>query len=127
MNHDPAITVLIVEDDPQIRAMLEESFNQEGFSVASAADGVAALAALAQRPADVVVTDILMPRKEGLTLIKELRAKDPHVKIIAISGGAAELTPGCNLELATMFGAEAAFAKPLDVDTLIRTIRDLAP
>ncbi len=65
-----------------------------------------------------------MPEKEGLSLITELRKLDPKVKIIAISGGARHLSPGCNLELATMFGAKRTFQKPLEVDALCAAVKE---
>jgi CheY-like chemotaxis protein len=117
--------ILVVEDDAQIRAMLRETLETEGYSVVVAADGVEALAKYRSHEIDLIVTDILMPKKEGLTLITELRRSNPHIKIIAISGGAPGLQSSCNLELARMFGAQQTFSKPLDIDALLECIEEL--
>jgi CheY-like chemotaxis protein len=118
-------SILIVEDEPQIRSMLQETLELEGYTTAEAADGQEALREFRLNPADLIITDILMPEKEGLALISEMRKANPEVKIIAISGGAANLSPGCNLELARMFGAHRTFQKPLDIDALLQSITDL--
>jgi len=117
--------ILIVEDDSQIRTLLKETLEQEGFSTIVAEHGLEALALYEKNEIDLVITDILMPEKEGLGLITDLRKADPLVKIIAISGGAPQISPGCNLDLARMFGAQHTFQKPLDVDALVRTIHDM--
>lgn len=117
--------ILIVEDDPQIRSMLEETLKLEGFETAVAENGADALEQYEHVTPDLIITDILMPEKEGLGLITELRKSTADVKIIAISGGAPSLSPGCNLELAQMFGANKTFQKPLDIDALLETIREL--
>lgn len=114
--------ILIVEDEPQIRAMLAETLHQEGYATRVAAHGEEALVMSREQAPDLVITDILMPGKEGLSLIKELRRERPALPIIAISGGAAMLTPGCNLELARMFGAAYTFEKPLDIEALLAAI-----
>ncbi|GAB7078571.1 response regulator [Megalodesulfovibrio paquesii] len=121
--HSPSRpVVLLVEDDTQVRAMLVDSLAGEGFAVEQAANGKEGLDRQQAKPADVVITDILMPEMEGLQFIKALRALSPHLPIIAISGGAAQLSPGCNLELASMFGASLIMEKPLNIDDLITAI-----
>lgn len=117
--------ILIVEDDPQIREMLTETLQIEGYEAFSAANGMLALEEYGKRVFDLVITDILMPEKEGLGLITELKKLNPDVKIVAISGGAPSISPGCNLELAEMFGAVKTFQKPLDIDALLKTVQQL--
>ena len=118
-------SILLVEDDFQIRAMLSETLGQEGYEVIEAEHGKRALELFEFRRPDLILTDILMPEKEGLSLITELRRLDPEVKIIAISGGAPTLTPECNLDLARMFGAGRVFSKPLDIDELLKAIKEM--
>ncbi|QJT09098.1 response regulator [Oceanidesulfovibrio marinus] len=115
--------ILIVEDETSVRAMLRESLAMEGYEVDEAANGREGLAAMETRPADVVVTDIHMPEQEGLQFIKDLRQRYPETKIVAISGGAPGIKSGCNLELASMFGAHITCAKPVDIDALLMMIR----
>ncbi|MCA1946329.1 MAG: response regulator [Desulfovibrio sp.] len=116
--------VLLVEDDPHVRAMLLDSLTGEGFSTLQAANGREGLALFQANGADAVVTDILMPEMEGLQFIKALRALAPDLPVIAISGGAVHLSPGCNLELASMFGATHVMQKPLNIDDLVTTLRN---
>ena len=97
----------------------------EGFEVAFARDGQEALqmiddGALPQ----VVITDIIMPRREGLEVIIELRKKHPGIRLIAISGGGRTKSADFLL-LAKKLGADAILAKPLDMDTLEKTVRGL--
>lgn len=120
-----AKSVLIVEDDAQIRAMLKETLDLEGYATQTAANGAEALAAYEKAPADLVITDIIMPEKEGLGLITDLKRLNPKVRIVAISGGAKDLEAGCNLELAGMFGAAKTFRKPLDLDKLLECLGEM--
>lgn len=115
-------TILIVEDDAQVREMLSETLQEEGYDILEAVDGVDGLEQCETHSPDLVITDIMMPRKEGLSLITELRRKRPETSVIAISGGAPDLKAGCNLELAKLFGAQCVFQKPLDIDALLATI-----
>ncbi len=80
-------SVLIIEDESDLCALLEEALEQAGFSVTTAADGVEGLAAYARAPCPVVITDIIMPQKEGLETILELKQLNRDVKIVAVSGG----------------------------------------
>ncbi len=117
--------ILVVDDETPIREMLSETLRLEGYECVAAADGDQAIDALAEHAFDVVVTDIHMPGKEGLQLIKEVRKQHPSLKIVAISGGQPGLKPGCNLELASMFGADITCHKPLDIDAFLETLATL--
>lgn len=118
-------TILIVEDDEHIRTMLDETLREEGFETLLADNGLEGLRAFEEHAPDLVITDIHMPRKEGLSLITDLRRLAPKSRIIAISGGAAQLQASCNLELASMFGADCAFQKPLEIDSLLSAMNNL--
>ena len=78
--------VLLIEDDDLVRATLRDALESNGYEVATATNGLDGLERFRSAPADVVVTDILMPEKEGIETIIELRRDHPEVKIIAISG-----------------------------------------
>ena len=93
-----------------------------GHDVVEAADGMEGLAAVRARRPDLVVTDILMPNKEGIETIRELRREAPELPILVISGD-----PGSALylEIATMLGARAALNKPFRHADLLLAVEGL--
>ncbi|MFQ6113748.1 MAG: response regulator [bacterium] len=116
--------ILVIDDEPQVRTMLKEIFEDEGYQVVTAADGEEGLKLYRYEPADLVVTDIVMPEKEGLATIRELRQISPEVKIIAISGGGRVVTRDF-LRVAQAFGAKRVFSKPIATEELLRAIAGL--
>jgi CheY-like chemotaxis protein len=117
MNQKP-LTILVVDDEPLIRAGLEEGLRLNGFQVLQAGDGDEALDVLASEPIGLVLTDLAMPRRDGIETIIEIRRRFPHVKVIALSG----VFGGLCLEMARQLGAAAALSKPVRIDTLCRTV-----
>lgn len=103
--------ILIIDDESMIRESLANLFEREGYSVEMAVDGADGLKKFAESPARIVVTDIVMPEKEGIETIRELRAQSPDVRIIAISGGGRRGNVQF-LDVASKLGADAALAKP---------------
>jgi len=79
--------ILVIDDEEPVRAMIRQMLERAGHAVEEAADGDAGIRAYRARPADLVITDILMPAKGGLVVIKEMRAACPDARFIAISGG----------------------------------------
>ncbi len=118
--------VLIIDDEPQIRAMLRQMLERIGLTVSDAPDGKAALQLQQKNPADLIITDIIMPEKEGLETIIEMKRLCPGVKIIAMSGGGRN-EPRDYLNLAKKLGAARTFAKPIAQNDLISAIRELLP
>jgi DNA-binding response OmpR family regulator len=116
--------VLVVEDDVQVRTMLRMILEDAGYRVREASDGYQAIGLHRSCPADLVVTDILMPEKEGFETIMELRTEWPELQIIAITGGGSN-DPQSYLELAKKIGAARAFRKPVDQETLLAAVREL--
>lgn len=112
-------SVLIIDDDEQVRCMLREAFEQAGYEVAAAANGVEGIQLYQQAPADVVILDILMPEKEGLETILDLKREFPAVKVIAISGGSERARIDV-LDLARRLGAKHTLAKPFALHTLLK-------
>jgi CheY-like chemotaxis protein len=116
--------VLIIDDDTAVRDALKAVVETAGHEVALAVNGLEGLKALGQFRADVVVTDLLMPVKEGIETIKEMRRKWPDLPVVAISGGG--MRGNLNfLEFAQTFGANRVLAKPLEPDVLLQAIREL--
>jgi DNA-binding NtrC family response regulator len=116
--------ILVIDDDSHIREMLRFLFESEGHEVLEAPEGEAAMRLHLQSPVDLVVTDILMPGKEGVQTIIDFKRDFPGIKIIAISGGGV-VGPALYLNLAEKFGAQKAFTKPLEVDKLMGAAREL--
>ena len=116
--------VLIIDDEYQIRSVLKEMFELEGFDVVEAGDGKEAIIAQKQNPADLVITDIFMPEKEGIETIMDLKKDYPDLKIIAMSGGS---TCGAKnyLKIAENAGANYTFTKPVRFRDLMDAVRSL--
>jgi len=116
--------ILLVDDDTQVREMLKLTLERKGHTVTEAGDGVRAIALFDSDRIDLVVTDIVMPEKEGIETIMELRQKDPSVKVIAISGGG-RISPEDYLSWARRFGVKHTFTKPVNRDDLLAAIDEL--
>ena len=116
--------VLVIDDESQVRSMVRELLEDEGYAVVDAKDGKEGLKLFRNEPTDLVITDIIMPEKEGLETILELRRFSPGVKIIAISGGGRLVSKDC-LDIAQKFGAQRVFSKPLNNNELLRAIAEL--
>jgi CheY-like chemotaxis protein len=118
--------ILLVDDNNDFRDSMALILMKAGYRVAPAPNGRDALELYEENPADIVVTDLIMPDMEGLELIKELRARTPTAKIIAISGDG-RFRPDSYLEFAKRIGASAVLAKPFDPSKLITLIEQLLP
>jgi DNA-binding response OmpR family regulator len=94
------------------------AFHSAGYKVRAAPDGEAGLAHFMAEAAELVVTDIIMPNREGIETIVELRKASPTVKVIAISGGY-RIGPDDFLQLARHVGADGALAKPFRLAELV--------
>ena len=116
--------IIIIDDEELVRATFRDLLEDMGYAVTEAVDGVQGLKALEAHPAELVITDLLMPNKEGIETILELRKKNPNVKIIAVSGGGS--TGRSNfLDMAKELGADKVFAKPVDINELADAVRIL--
>ena len=114
--------ILLVDDDESFRKMLHVTLERDGYDVVDARDGNEALRQFRLQPPDLVVTDLIMPDKEGLETIIELRASQPGIKIIAMSGGSRH-SPGDYLKVARQLGAARILAKPFFVGELLDAIK----
>lgn len=118
------VDVLIIDDDHQMRSLLREAFLIAGIEAETAADGSEASRILQSRNFKVVVTDIVMPDKDGFEVIFEIKQGHPATHIIAISGGG-RLNATDYLESARSFGCAAVFQKPLNRKALISKVQEL--
>jgi DNA-binding response OmpR family regulator len=112
-------SVLIVDDQDMVRRTLRLALESEGLDVREAGDGDEALRLYRKTPADVVITDIVMPNKEGIETIFELRRSSPKVKIIAMSGR----DTVDFLDMARKLGADHALRKPFEMRLLVTLVR----
>ena len=117
-------TILVVDDDPQIRRLLRLVLEKAGYGVEEAPDGRQALKVFCKQPPDLVITDIVMPEKEGIETILEMKRCDPAIPIIAISGGGS-LNPVTYLDVARSMGVSATMTKPIDTGRLTTTVKAL--
>jgi DNA-binding NtrC family response regulator len=118
------VNVLIIDDDNQMRSLLREAFLLAEIEVETAADGFEAERIFASRQFKVVITDIVMPDKDGFEVIFEIKKNHPDTKVIAISGGG-RLNATDYLESARSFGCVAVFQKPLNRKALIAKVKEL--
>jgi CheY-like chemotaxis protein len=116
--------ILVVDDEDAIRRVLQRTLERAGHSVTAVPDGREAMAAAEAEPFDVVLTDILMPEQEGLETISRLRATQPGLPIIAMSGGGLG-SAGHYLHSARLLGASATLEKPFTGTDLLGVLRDV--
>jgi CheY-like chemotaxis protein len=116
--------ILIVDDDPSFRTMLSQMLERAGYEVQEAENGNAALAAYSRQSSDLIITDLVMPEKEGIETIMEFRRTNPQAKIIAISGGG-RINPEVTLDLARKLGANRCLAKPFTQREILDAVAQL--
>jgi len=116
-------SVLVVDDEDQVRQLIRETLEQAGYQVMEARDGKEALQRYRQAPADVVVMDILMPDQDGLESTATLRREFPNVKVVAITGGSDMIGILNFLDVAKMLGARRTLQKPFDMKTLLDMVQ----
>lgn len=110
-------TILLVDDDPDIRSLLKIMLNVRGHDVEETENGSLAVQAVQRRHFDLVITDLIMPDKEGIETIMELRKNHPNIKIIAMSGGGLGRQQDY-LAMALKLGASRTLGKPFGVKEL---------
>jgi CheY-like chemotaxis protein len=114
-------TILIIDDHPAIRSMLRTALAHAGYTVVVAATGVDGLEQCQEHPIDLIITDILMPGTDGLTVITILKRGRPDAKIIAMTGTSCEKN---FLEAAKILGADAIIQKPVDLSCLFKIVKE---
>jgi CheY-like chemotaxis protein len=116
-------TVLVVEDDPDLLRLITAAFARAGFKAYSARNGRLALQLLRALEPDLMVTDIVMPEKEGIATIIEAKQAAPNTSVIAISGGGQYGRTGNFLQWAEELGADEVMAKPFPMSQLLTAAR----
>jgi len=116
--------ILIIDDEPQIRSMLKLMLERDGYEVIEAPDGVEGIKVYRQHPADLIITDLIMPNKDGIGMIIELKKEFPDVMIIAMSGGGLNKPDGY-LKGAEKLGAACTLTKPIDREEMLKAVKDI--
>jgi CheY-like chemotaxis protein len=126
--------VLVVDDELDVRDAIERVLERSGYSVRKTGDAADALAELRRRGADVVITDIIMPKIDGVETIRSIRKEFPSVRIIAISGGGnfgisayrpTAITTSAYLAAAERAGAHVVLTKPFESKDLLQAVEQV--
>ena len=117
-------TVLVVDDEAWIRAFAAEALSAAGYLTSVADDGHGAIRSLEVMPFDLAMVDMVMPEKEGVETIIEIKRRWPNCKVVAMAGDG-RISAGQYLRLATHFGADAVLAKPFCASAVVETVSGL--
>jgi len=116
--------IIVIDDEPYILLMLKKMLEKEGHIVDMATNGVEGIELYHKNGADLIITDIVMPEKEGLETIINLKSENPSLKVIAISGGG-RVDSREYLHSASLLGAERIFQKPFKKDEIVQAVNEL--
>ena len=115
--------VLLLDDNSAYRTLMTEVLTLAGFQVVAAADGRRVAAILSERRIDLVITDLVMPERDGIETITDLHYSHPRLPVIAISGDV-PINRDLYLKLAEKLGASRVLAKPFKMDQLVAAARE---
>jgi CheY-like chemotaxis protein len=116
--------LLIIDDDDAMRRMMVRALSGGKHQILEAENGSAGLKLVEEHTPDVVITDILMPQKEGIETIREVQDRAPRTKIIAVSGGGLSHNL-MFLDVARAFGASMVLAKPFRPAELVEAVEQV--
>jgi DNA-binding response OmpR family regulator len=117
-------TILIIDDEKSILGFLKEMLMREGFNVLTAIDGKEGLHLFNDNQVDLVITDLIMPDKDGFGTIIELKNISQDIKIIAMSGGG-HAHPKYYLDITKSLGVQYTFQKPFKISALLEAVYEL--
>ena len=117
--------ILVIDDEEQLRDLLKQMLGRDGHEVQTACDGVEGMKIFGQFSPDLVITDIIMPNKDGIEVITELLCGNTGTPIIAISGGRRAISSDFNLQSAELLGVTATLKKPFTASEMRRTIKKI--
>ena len=116
-----AVKILVIDDNPSFRYSLAGALGRGGYEVIMADDGQNGLAAFRKEKPDLVICDLIMPRRHGIDTIQQIRRESPAMKIIAISGGGVTINVD-GLATALDSGADDVIVKPFDSEDLLNRV-----
>ncbi|NNM04356.1 MAG: response regulator [Gemmatimonadetes bacterium] len=121
--------ILVIDDEEPVRQLISRALTQAGHEVVLAGDGVEGTRLFEESDFNLVITDLIMPEKEGIETILDLKGRYPEVKILVISGGLSfggrSVDRAGPLMDAEALGADASLAKPFDIKNLINKVESL--
>lgn len=116
--------IIIIDDEAALRSTMRKILERAGHVIREAEDGDRGIQLQREHPADLVITDIFMPGKEGMETIQDLKEEFPDVRILAVSGGASVGASGPLMD-AELFGADGTLAKPFSVEILQKRVAEV--
>ena len=122
---DTKATILLVEDEELLRAGVQEVLEIQGYKVITAPDGEQALACLAAQTVDLIITDLVMPKMDGVDFVKQLRKIKPDLPVIVVSGSTRNIMQRYGIDSIQVPGANASLPKPFKSVDLIEQVRQL--
>jgi len=118
--------ILVADDDHDVRAALRVALEVEGYEVEAVPNGERAMQAHAKRPADVLITDLFMPERDGFETLRYFRARNPDMRIVVISGWK-RAQKADHLAVALQAGADVVLRKPFTPRELLDKLRSCVP
>ncbi|MBA3013774.1 MAG: response regulator [Proteobacteria bacterium] len=116
--------ILVIDDDPWVLKIFRQILEDDGHVVSTASNGQEGLDLFRQNPTELIITDMVMPVKDGLKLIMELEKEFPNVPAIAISGGGV-IEPERYLTLAESIGTRKTLIKPVSKQDLLDAVHSV--
>ena len=115
--------ILVIDDNEDLRDTIVSVLEDESYSTLFAADGASGVRVFEEARPDLVITDLIMPKSNGLDTIREIKAIDPSARIIAMSGGSL-ISHEYYLDVASSLGAMHMLPKPFEIDELLRVVAE---
>jgi len=116
--------IVLIDDDNDLRDMVQFLLEREGYRVYATGDGDVGIRYVIEEKPHLLITDIVMPDKEGLEIINETKQTNPNLKILAVSGGGV-IEASHYLSLANGLGADRVLAKPFHNSDLLSAVKEL--
>jgi CheY-like chemotaxis protein len=121
----PIKNILFVDDEESVRKVFKEALERLGYKTMTASDGNEGMALFRENPADLIITDLFMPAKDGYAFIFEIMQEFPGTKVFAITGKITTLGTETELEIAQTLGAIRGFIKPVKLSELLDAFKEL--
>lgn len=118
-------TILLVDDEELLRAGVQEMLELQGFMVVTAANGEQALACLSEKHIDLIITDLVMPKMDGIDFVQLLRKSWPDIPVIVVSGSTRNIMQRYGIDTIQVPGADASLSKPFKGVDLVAQVKEL--